>query len=73
MPAGERSQGDIEKAAAVRDGLIDVLQESPATRIVAPAVIDSNHPAFMIGTEDGVYIVSVQKVSSAVVERFSDV
>lgn len=68
MATGDRVPGDIEKATAVRDGLIDILQESPAVKVVAPSVLDSGHPGFMVATDEGVFIVSVNKVSSALVE-----
>lgn len=72
MVSGQRVPGDIEKAAEVRDGLINMLQESPAVQVVSPAVLDRNNPGFILAMNDGIFIVSVQKCSSATVEQVGD-
>jgi hypothetical protein len=72
MPAAQErksiSGGDRE--VAVRDGIMDSLQQSPATTVLSPAVIDKGHPAFIVGVSgQGMFMVTVQRISTAIAER----
>lgn len=63
------SRGTDEIETDVRNGIMDELSQSPACKILLPAVTNQGHPSFILGMNDGLFMVTVQRVARASVEN----
>lgn len=71
MPGNaNRAEGRQQIESRVRDGIMDQIGQSPAAKIMIPTITSRDHPAFIVGTDDGLFVISVEKISAAAVETF---
>lgn len=67
----ERSVSATELESNFRKKILNFLPRSLNTRVVSDSMIDKNHPAALIADETGCYLVTIQKVTGALVENYS--
>lgn len=66
MPEEERAEDPVKQASSV---LVRLMDNELGFAVMSERLIDRGNPAQIIGTEEGLFLVSCRKVSGAAIPR----